>query len=111
LGVPVQKSFSWEENLGKEIESPGRGDLLIIKFLQIGRYISKEILTLIMETKIVKVTDKGQISIPISIRESADIKKGDELLMIESGRTILIEKVRKSDFRDLLKHSEKVAFL
>ncbi|MEK6861324.1 MAG: AbrB/MazE/SpoVT family DNA-binding domain-containing protein, partial [Nanoarchaeota archaeon] len=62
-----------------------------------------------METKIVKVTDKGQISLPISIRESAGIVKGDELLMIKSGRTILLEKLKTSDFRDLLKHSEKVA--
>lgn len=62
-----------------------------------------------METKIVKVTDKGQISIPVGIRESAGIEKGDELLMIKSGRVILIEKIKKSDFGDLLKHSEKVA--
>ncbi len=62
-----------------------------------------------METKIVKVTDKGQISLPISVRESAGIKKGDELLLIKKGRTILLEKVKESDFRDLLKHSEKVA--
>ncbi len=62
-----------------------------------------------METKIVTVTDKGQISIPTVIRKAADIEKGDKLLMIESGRTILVEKLKKSDFRDLLKHSEKVA--
>ena len=62
-----------------------------------------------METRIVKVTDKGQISIPISIRESTGINRGDELIMIKSGRTILIEKIKKSDFKDLLKHSEKIA--
>jgi len=62
-----------------------------------------------METKIIKVSDKGQIAIPIDIRESVGIKKGDEVLVIREGRTILIEKVRDSDFRDLLKHSEKVA--
>ncbi len=62
-----------------------------------------------MEAKIVKVTDKGQISLPVTIRESIGIERGDELLMIKSGRTILIEKLKKSDFRNLLKHSEKVA--
>jgi len=62
-----------------------------------------------METKIVKVTDKGQISIPVSIRNSAGISVGDEIFVIKNGRTILIKKVRKSDFRDLVKHSEKVA--
>ena len=62
-----------------------------------------------METKIVKVTDKGQISLPISIRESTGIKKGDKLLLIKQGKTILIEKIKEAHFRDLLKHSEKVA--
>jgi len=61
-----------------------------------------------METKIVKVTDKGQISIPVDIRNSVGIAVGDELFVIKNGRTILIKKVKKSDFRDLLKHSEKV---
>ena len=62
-----------------------------------------------METKIVRVTDKGQISIPVNIRSSVGISVGDELFVIENGKTILIEKIKKSDFRDLLKHSEKVA--
>ena len=62
-----------------------------------------------METKIVKVTDKGQISIPTSIQKSVHINKGDEVIMVKSGNAIVIEKLKKSDFRDLLKHSEKVA--
>ncbi|MBI2672621.1 AbrB/MazE/SpoVT family DNA-binding domain-containing protein [Candidatus Woesearchaeota archaeon] len=62
-----------------------------------------------METKIVRVTDKGQISLPTSIRESTGIKKGDELILVKKGRLIIIEKIRESNFRDLLKHSEKVA--
>ena len=56
-----------------------------------------------------KVTDKGQISLPVNMREAIGIKKGDELLVIKSGGTILLEKLKASDFRDLLKHSEKVA--
>jgi len=62
-----------------------------------------------METKIIKVTDKGQISIPVDFRSSIGISTGDELMVIRNGKTILIEKVREYDFRDLLKHSEKVA--
>ena len=62
-----------------------------------------------MEVKIVKVTDKGQISLPVRIRESLDIIKGDELLITKSDNAIIIKKIRKDDFRDLLKHSEKVA--
>lgn len=62
-----------------------------------------------METKIIKVTDKGQISIPIEIRKSIGISVGDELIAVRSGETLCLKKIRKDDFRDLLKHSEKVA--
>ena len=71
--------------------------------------LSKEILTTDMEAKIVKVTDKGQISIPTTMQKSCHIKKGDRLLIIQEGKNIVIKKVEKSEFRDLLKHSEKVA--
>ena len=62
-----------------------------------------------METKIIKVTDKGQISLPVSIRESMKIEQGDELIITKSENAIIIKKLRKEDFSDLLKHSEKVA--
>jgi len=62
-----------------------------------------------METKIVKVTNKGQISIPISIRKSANISEGDELFIVRNDNTILMERINKSDFKDLLKNSEKIA--
>ena len=62
-----------------------------------------------MEAKIVKVTDKGQIALPIKIQEIVGIKKGDSLLLVQEGNSILIQKVSKDKFKDLLKHSEKVA--
>ncbi len=62
-----------------------------------------------METKIIKVTDKGQISLPTGIRDSLNIKQGDELILTKNKDTIFIKKLKKEDFRDLLKHSEKVA--
>ncbi len=62
-----------------------------------------------MEVEIVKVTDKGQISIPVSFRKSANIHKGDKLVMVRNDSTILLEKVKQSNFGYLLKHSEKVA--
>lgn len=62
-----------------------------------------------METKIVKVTDNGQISIPVNVRNSIGISKGDELILITNNNSILIRKVCSSDFGDLLKHSESVA--
>ena len=62
-----------------------------------------------METKIIKITDKGQISIPIEIRKAIGVSKGDELIIVHNNGKICMEKIKKSNFRDLLNHSEKVA--
>lgn len=68
-----------------------------------------------MLVKIVKVSDKGQIAIPRDIRHTVGIKKGDQLVIIQENDKIMIEKsisvseTVKDDFKDLLKHSEKVA--
>ena len=66
-----------------------------------------------MTIKTIKVSDKGQISIPNSIREAMGIERGDELILIQEKDKILIEKSQKiskkikDDFKDLLKSSEK----
>ena len=66
-----------------------------------------------MEAKIIKVTDKGQISLPVQMRESMNIEKGDELIIIRKNDKILIEKIStktkefEDDFSDLLKISEE----
>jgi len=66
-----------------------------------------------MIVKTVKVSDKGQIAIPQTIREEAGIKKGDELVIFESNGKILIEKSHrvsakmKDHFKDLMIFSEK----
>ena len=62
-----------------------------------------------MEIKIIKVTDKGQISLPIGMRESLKINNGDELIIAKNEDSIVIKKIKRDDFSDLLKHSEKVA--
>lgn len=62
-----------------------------------------------METKIIKVTDKGQISLPARIREMLSIENGDELLITRTNDSVILKKIKKEDFKDLLKHSEKVA--
>ena len=62
-----------------------------------------------MNVKIIKVTDKGQISLPVGIRESMNIKQGDELIITKADDSLVIRKIKKHDFSDLLKHSEKVA--
>ena len=66
-----------------------------------------------MIVKTIKVSDKGQIAIPQTIREQAGIKKGDELVIFESNGKILIEKSHKvsakmkDHFKDLMKFSEQ----
>lgn len=45
--------------------------------------------------KKVKVSDKGQISIPADMQREIGIKKGDELLLIRKGQKIVIEKPEK----------------
>ncbi len=81
--------------------------------MQNKTFISKNILTEAMIVKTVKVSDKGQIAIPLEIREEAGIEKGDELVLVQEGKKILVEpavkisKRVKDDFSDLLKLSEK----
>lgn len=66
-----------------------------------------------MISKTIRVSDKGQISIPSSIRDIIGIQKGDDLLLIENNGKIFIEKIdnisRKvvDDFSDLIKFKEK----
>jgi len=62
-----------------------------------------------MEAKIIKVTNKGQISLPVNMRQSLCINQGDNLIVIRADNSIIIKKADKEYFSDLLKHSEKVA--
>lgn len=68
-----------------------------------------------IEVKTVVVSEKGQIAIPIDIRENIGIKKGDTLVLIREENKILLEKAErlgkevKGEFNHLLKHSEQVA--
>ena len=63
--------------------------------------------------KTIKVSDKGQIAIPHSMREKAGIRRGDKLIIAQSGKRIFIEKTDRmsrrinDDFKDMLKHSEQ----
>ena len=65
-----------------------------------------------MIIKTIRVSDKGQIAIPSTMREKAGICKGDDLIIIQDNGKILLEKskkisdVIKDDFKDLLKFSE-----
>ncbi|MGI0047074.1 MAG: AbrB/MazE/SpoVT family DNA-binding domain-containing protein [Nitrosotalea sp.] len=68
-----------------------------------------------IKIKTVKVSDKGQISIPSDIRKEMKIKKGEELLLVKKGNRLLVEKSSNAskrfagEFNFMLKHTEAVA--
>lgn len=61
-----------------------------------------------MIIRTVKVSDKGQIAIPLEIREAGNIKKGDVLVIVESSGKLLLQKAKdtaqiiKDEFKDLI---------
>jgi AbrB family looped-hinge helix DNA binding protein len=65
-----------------------------------------------MKIKTVRISDKGQIAIPIDIRNSLGLKRGDELVLIQTDNKILIEKPRrvikevKENFKDMITLTE-----
>ena len=70
--------------------------------------ISKKNLTSIVDTQTIKISEKGQIAIPKSIREELGLVKGDTLNIIRDGSIIILEKVDEESYKDLIKHAEKV---
>ena len=67
------------------------------------------------QLRLVTVSEKGQLAIPVDIRRKLDIKKGDKLFIAVSGKKVLIEKSEtvsrrvEEDFKYLLTLSEKTA--
>lgn len=47
------------------------------------------------QIRTIRVSDKGQVSIPTDIRKSMGIKKGDNLVMLQKGDKIILEKSEK----------------
>ncbi len=65
-----------------------------------------------MLVKSVRVSEKGQIAIPVEIRQNAGIKKGDDLLLFVDEGRILLEKPPekfRENFKGLLHLSSSVA--
>lgn len=58
------------------------------------------------EIKTVKISGKGQISIPKDIREEMHLKEGETLVMITDGKKIVLEK--KDAIMKSLKPSEGI---
>ena len=67
------------------------------------------------DIKTVKISDKGQISIPKDIRNELNLKEGETLIMITDGKKILLEKkdvfikkLRTDEGKDTMIMSEHV---
>lgn len=45
-----------------------------------------------MELKTIKLSEKGQISIPKDIRENLHLRKGDKLVMMRKGEQIILQR-------------------
>ena len=45
-----------------------------------------------MELKTIKLSDKGQISIPKDIRRGMHLKKGDKLVLVTKGEQLILQK-------------------
>jgi len=62
--------------------------------------------------KMIRISEKGQVAIPIEIQREMGIGKGDELLLIKKGEKIILEKPKKiertlrDEFQDVRQISE-----
>ena len=61
------------------------------------------------EIKTVKISDKGQISIPKDVREEMKLKEGETLVMISDDRQIVLQKSEK--FIKKLSQGEKTMIM
>jgi len=56
-----------------------------------------------MEASTTKISSKGQVVIPVGVRKAAGIKKGERLLAIAIGETIILKKVSDKTFEETVK--------
>jgi len=66
-----------------------------------------------LKFKTIKVSAKGQITLPSDIQREMGLKKGDSIILIKKGSRILIEKIdnvakkMQDEFKDLQEFSEE----
>ena len=72
------------------------------------RVISKNVLTVLagenkVEASTTKVSSKGQVVIPANVRKAANLKKGERILAIAIGDTIVLKKIVDKSFEETMK--------
>lgn len=76
----------------------------------LGRLIGKEsLLSAVMSQEIVKVTSKGQLTIPARIRAAARMDKGSYLYMKALGRMVIMKKVDDLSLDDISSALQAIA--
>ena len=56
-----------------------------------------------VEASTTKVSSKGQVVIPANVRKAASLKKGEKILAIAIGDTIVLKKIVDKSFQEALK--------
>ncbi len=70
---------------------------------KVGSYINKYNLTILTMIETIKVSSRGQVVIPESMRDDLNIKEGTKLVVIEKGKKLILELEK-----DFLKKLEKM---
>ena len=71
-----------------------------IDISKIGLTINGEIM---VEASTTKVSSKGQVVIPVNVRKAAGLKKGEKLLAIAFGDTVVLKKIVDRTFEETVK--------
>ncbi len=56
-----------------------------------------------VEASTTKVSSKGQVVIPTNVRKAANLKKGEKILAIAIGETIVLKKIVDKSFEETMK--------
>jgi AbrB family looped-hinge helix DNA binding protein len=56
-----------------------------------------------MEASTTKVSSKGQVVIPANVRKAASLRKGERILAIAIGDTVVLKKIVDKSFEETLK--------
>jgi len=57
----------------------------------------------VLEASTTKVSSKGQVVIPINVRRAAGLKKGETILAMTFGDTVILRKIADKTFRESVK--------
>ncbi len=56
-----------------------------------------------MEASTTKLSSKGQVVIPLSVRKAAGLKKGETILALAIDGTVVLRKISDKSFQDTVK--------